>query len=130
MIAVDASIVVTALGDDGADGDLARARLRSTRLAAPHLIDLEVLSAWRRLLATGALDEQRADLARADLADLRVIRVPLPILLTRCWELRNNLTVYDAAYVASAELLDVPLLTADVRLAGAPGPRCPIEVLA
>ena len=130
MIVVDASVVVTALGDDGADGDAARARLRGERLAAPHLIDLEVASAWRRLAATGHLPTRRVELALADLLALRLERVPHGPLLQRAWELRDNLTVYDAAYVALAEALGAKLLTADARMAGAPGCRCPIEVLA
>lgn len=129
MIVVEASVVVTALGDDGPDGDQARARLRGERLAAPHVIDLEVISAWRRMSAAGDLDQRRADLAMADLRVLRVDRAPHGSLLPRCWELRANLTVYDAAYVALAELLEVTLLTADSKLAAAPGVRCPIEVL-
>lgn len=129
MIVLDASVVVTVLADDGPDGDTARARLRDTRLAAPHFIDLEVLSAWRRLVAAGAIDDRRAGLARRDLLALRLTRVPHADLLERCWELRDNLTVYDAVYVALAEVLGVPLLTADARLAAAPGPRCSVEVL-
>jgi len=129
VIVVDASVVVTALGDDGPDGDHARMRLRGERLIAPHVIDLEVASAWRRLYAAGELGGRRADLAIADLRDLRLDRVPHGPLLARCWELRTNLTVYDAAYVAVAELLGTTLVTADNRLAGAPGPRCRIEVL-
>jgi predicted nucleic acid-binding protein len=129
MIVVDASIVVTALADDGDDGDQARRRLRGERLAAPHLIDLEVVSAWRRLAAAGALDDRRAGLALADLAALRIDRVPHGRLLPRCWELRSNLTVYDAVYMALAEALDVVLLTADKRLVNAPGSRCTVELL-
>jgi predicted nucleic acid-binding protein len=129
MIVVDASIVTTALADDGADGDMARARLRGERLAAPAILDIEVLSAWRRLVATGALDDRRARLATADLRALRIGLAPHAPLLDRCWELRDNLTIYDAAYVALAEILDAPVLTADARLARAPGTRCPIEVL-
>jgi predicted nucleic acid-binding protein len=129
LIVVDASVIVTTLADDGPDGDRARDRLRGERLAAPHLLDVEVTSAWRRLVAAGGLDERRARLARADLHGLRVDRVGHGALLDRCWALRDNLTVYDAAYVALAELLQVTLLTADVKLANAPGPRCPIEVL-
>lgn len=129
MIVVDASVIVTALADDGPDGDRARERLRGERLAAPHLLDLEVTSAWRRLVAAGELDERRARLALADLQGLRVERVRHGSLLDRCWELRGNLTVYDAAYVALAELLEVILVTADAKLAKAPGSRCPIEVL-
>jgi len=131
LIVVDASVVVTALADDGHDGDRARDRLRGERLAAPHLLDLEVTSAWRRLVAAGELDERRARLALADLQGLRVDRVRHGKLLDRCWELRKNftVTVYDAAYLALAELLEATLVTADGKLAKAPGPRCPIEVL-
>jgi predicted nucleic acid-binding protein len=129
VIVVDASVVVTALGDDGPDGDRARLRLRAERLAAPHLMDLEVVSAWRRLAAAGEIDERRANLAIADLQALRVDRVRHGPLIRRCWELRANLTIYDAAYVALAELLDAPLVTADLRLSEAPGVRCAIEVL-
>jgi predicted nucleic acid-binding protein len=120
MIVVDASVVVTALADDGPDGDAVRARLRGERLVAPHLIDVEVLSAWRRLAAAGAIDDRRATLAIEDLRSLRVERVSHVELLERCWELRSNLTVY--------ELLDIALLTADTRLATAPGVRCPVEI--
>lgn len=129
MIVVDASVVVTALADDGPDGDRIRRRLRGESLVAPHLIDLEVTSAWRRLEAAGVLDPRRATLALADLRDLRIDRVPHAPLLDRCWELRSNLTTYDAAYVALAEATVATLLTADRRLAAAPGPRCEIEVL-
>jgi predicted nucleic acid-binding protein len=129
VIVVDASVIVTGLGDDGDDGDRVRAQLRNERLVAPHVIDLEVVSAWRRLVAAGHLDERRATLALADLGALRLERVPHRPLMDRCWELRNNLTVYDAAYVALAELMEVDLLTADARLAAAPGIRCRIQVL-
>ncbi len=129
MIVVDASVIVTALADDGPDGDATRARLADERLAAPHLIDLEVVSAWRRLLSAGSLDERRVGLAMTDLRQLRIERIPHRQLVDRCWELRENLTIYDAAYVALAETLNVALVTADTRLARAPGTRCPIEVL-
>jgi predicted nucleic acid-binding protein len=129
VIVVDASVIVTALADDGDDGDRARLRLRGERLAAPHLVDIEVTSAWRRMTAAGDLDLRRAALARVDLSSLRLDRVPHLRLLDRCWELRENLTIYDAAYVALAELLDTTLLTADRRVKDAPGVRCPIDVL-
>jgi predicted nucleic acid-binding protein len=129
VIVVDASVLVTALADDGLDGDKARLRLRGERLTAPHLIDLEVVSAWRRLAAAGSLDERRANFAMADLKALRLDRVRHEPLLERCWELRANLTVYDAAYVALAELLDATLVTADLSLSNAPGTRCAIEAL-
>ena len=129
MIVVDASVLVTALADDGPDGERHRHRLAGERLTAPHLIDVEVLSAWRRLAAAGRLDDRRAALARGDLRSIPIRRVPHLPLLERCWELRANLTVYDAAYVALAELLDAPLLTADAKLAKTPGSECTIEVL-
>lgn len=129
MIVVDASVIVTGLADDGPDGDRVRDRLRGEALAAPHVIDLEVVSAWRRLLAAGNLDERRVELALADLASLRLERAPPAPLLARCWELRHNITVYDAAYVALAELMGVHLLTGDSRLANAPGTQCNVEVI-
>lgn len=125
MIVVDASVLAPALGDDGADGQTARARLRGEDLAAPEIVDLEIASVWRRTLE----DERRAALALADLAELRLTRAPHLPLLARCWELRHNLTPYDAAYVALAEALDVALLTADARIAGASGVRCAVDVL-
>lgn len=129
MIVVDASIVVTALADDGPDGERHRQRLAGERLAAPHLIDVEVISAWRRLAAAGQLDERRAAFARADLRSLPIRRVAHAPLLERCWELRSNMTSYDAAYVALAELVDATLLTADAKLAATPGLTCRVEVL-
>ncbi len=130
MIVVDASVIVTALGDDGPDGDRTRGRLQGERLVAPHLIDVEVTSAWRRLSGAGHLDDRRAQLAIADLLALRIDRVPHGPLLQRGWELRANLTIYDGVYIALAEALDATLLTLDDRLAHAPGPRCAVELLA
>jgi predicted nucleic acid-binding protein len=129
VIVIDASVVVTGLADDGPDGDRVRARLRGERLAAPEVIDLEVASAWRRLVSTGNLHQRRAALALADLDAMRIERAPHRPLLARCWELRDNLTIYDAAYVALAELMQIPLLTGDRRLAEAPGARCGVELI-
>lgn len=129
MIVVDASVLAVALADDGVDGDRARERLRDERLAAPHLIDLEVVSAWRGLAAAGQLSPGRVALALADLQDLPLRRASHQPLLGRCWDLRDNLSVYDASYVALAEALDAPLLTADNRLAAVPGIRCQVEVI-
>jgi predicted nucleic acid-binding protein len=99
-------------------------------LAAPELIDLEVASAIRRQLRLGALDAWRAKLALRDLEDVALRRARHRPHLRRCRELRESLPVYDAAYVALAELLGVTLVTADARLASAPGVRCDVEVLA
>ena len=129
MLVVDASVLVAALADDGADGDLARARLRGERLAMPELADLEVASVLRRQMRVGALDGRRAGLALDDLAALPAQRAPHRRLLARCWELRDSLTFYDAAYVALAEAMHATLLTADRRLARATGPQCLIEIL-
>ena len=128
MLVVDASVLVTALADDGPDGDWSRVRLRGERLAAPELIDLEVSSVLRRLALGGQLPPSRAELAVADLLTFPLDRAPHRPLLLRCWELRETMTTYDAAYVALAEALDAVLLTADVRLSRAPGPHCTIEV--
>lgn len=129
MIVVDASVLVPALGDDGADGDQARSRLDGESLAAPQLIDLEVSSVLRRLLLAGHLPARRAELALSDLVALPLRRVSHRTLLPRCWDLRDNLTPYDAAYLALAEILGVPLVTADLRLSQAPGLRCDVELL-
>ena len=129
MIVVDASVIATALGDDGVDGDRARDRLKGEQLAAPHLMDLEVASVWRRHMAAGRLDARRASLALADLRDIPIHRARHVELLAGCWELRSNLTMYDAAYVALAEALAVTLITADKRLARSPGLMCAVETL-
>ena len=129
MIVVDASILAPALADDNSDGDAARTGLRDQALAAPELIDLEVASVWRRQVMAGQLEARRADLAVADLLALPLQRIPHRQLLTRCWELRENLTTYDAAYVALAELLDVVLVTGDKRLSRSPGLRCRVQVI-
>ncbi|MDQ3973671.1 MAG: type II toxin-antitoxin system VapC family toxin [Actinomycetota bacterium] len=127
MIVVDASVLAPALADDGDDGDRARGRLRAERLAAPGIMDLEVASVIRRALLAGDLHHRRAAFALDDLRALRLRRVGHLRLLPRIWELRHNLTPYDAAYVALAEALGTVLVTADQRLAQAAGPRCTIE---
>lgn len=129
MLVVDASVLAVALLDDARDGDAARARLHGEQLVAPALIDLEVVSVWRGLARGGRLDARRARLALEDLRALPLQRVDHTRLVDRCWELRDNLTVYDAAYVALAEALGATLLTGDARLSKATGPRCAIEVL-
>ena len=129
MLVVDASVLLPALAFDGPDGDTARARLRGQSLVAPELIDLETVSVIRRLLHAGQLHTHRAGHALTDLVELPLRRASHRPLLARCWELRENVTVYDAAYIALAELLEVPVLTADTRLANAPGARCQFELL-
>ena len=129
MIIVDASVIAPALADDDEDGERARSRLRGERLTAPEVLDLEVVSVIRKALLGGALTRRRAGLALADLVDLDLERVSHRPMLARIWELHQNLTPYDAAYVALAETIDATLITADRRLSLAPGPRCTIEYL-
>jgi predicted nucleic acid-binding protein len=129
VLVIDASVLAVALLDDGPDGDTVRHRLRGEQLAAPALIDLEVASVWRGLARGGLLDSRRVGLALDDLRDMPMQRVEHTPFLARCWELRDNLTIYDAAYVALAETLKAPLLTGDRRLSRATGPRCTIEVI-
>jgi len=102
VLVVDASVLVVALADDGPDGDQARARLRGERLVLPELADLEIVSVLRRQIRAGAIDTRRAGLALEDLAALPARRAPHRPLLARCWELRDNLSAYDASYVALA----------------------------
>lgn len=129
MIVVDASVLAPALADDGADGDRVRERLRGEQLAAPELIDLEIVSTIRRAARAGRLDDRRSGQALTDLVALPLRRVPHLPLLSRVWELRDNLTAYDAAYVALAEALDALLLTADGPMGRASGVCCEVEIL-
>lgn len=129
VIVGDASVLAAALADDGKDGDAARDRLLGQSLVAPELIDLEVASVFRRLVRTGRLPPRRADLALTDLHDLPLHRASHRPLLARCWDVRDNLTVYDASYVALAKALDITLVTADASLSRAPGLRCQVELV-
>ena len=130
MIVVDASMLALAVADHGAEGQRARDRLREDPdLHAPHLIDLEVISALRRLHSAGEVDQQEAEDALDALSDLTLARYPHWPLAPRIWELRANLTPYDASYVALAEELNCPLVTSDRRISRAPGIRCPVEIL-
>lgn len=129
MIVIDASAVVDVLLGDSDDATVRALRLTEEALHAPHLLDVEVLHAVRGLLLRGGIDQQRADLAVADLAQLEITRYPHTALRSRVWQLRDNLSAYDATYVALAEVLDMPLLTADKRLATAPGVTAQITVL-
>ena len=125
MIVVDASVAVLGLLNDGD----ARSYLADEAFACPHLIDPELLHALRAHVLRGEVAVADAERALGAWARLGMYRVPVVGLLERIWELRENLSAYDATYVAVAETLDTPLLTADARLARAPGPTCPITVV-
>ena len=98
-------------------------------LHVPHLIDLEVAQVLRRYASSGQLTPERCRAVLDDLADSPLNRYPHDFMLPRVWQLRDNLTAYDAAYVALAEELDAPLLTRDRRLAAAPGHTARIELV-
>ncbi|WP_411868832.1 type II toxin-antitoxin system VapC family toxin [Vulcanococcus limneticus] len=126
MVVVDASVLVNALLLDGAS----RARLADANLQAPDLIDAELLSVLRRLVLADQLPEQHALQALSTAQQLGLRRHSSRSHWSRAWELRTNLSAYDALYVALAEQLDATLLTADSRAARAPGLRCSVEVIA
>ncbi len=130
MIVVDASAVLE-VRLNGRAAPRLRARLLAAgqTLHAPELIDLEVLQVLRRFVRDRDLSLARATEALSDYRDLGIERFSHELLLERAWELRTNLTAYDAAYVALAELLDAPLLTADQRLARSPGHEAEIELI-
>lgn len=128
MIVVDASVIANVVGG-GESGRRARDRLVGARLLAPELVDLEVTSVIRRAHRTGRIGAERAIQALADLALLSVSRVSHTPFLGRIWELRDTVSPYDAAYVALAEVMEAPLLTADARLSRAPGLRCEVVLV-
>jgi len=130
MIVVDASAVLESLLRTPAATAVERRLFDPAQsLHAPHLLDVEVAQVIRRYATNGEIDAERGRMALADLADLPLHRYPHDFLLPRVWDLRNNLTAYDAVYVALAEALDAPLLTRDRRLAAAPGHHARIDLV-
>ena len=131
MPVVDASVLVEFLGG-GEHAAIAGGHLAASRgaLWAPHLVDAEVGHALRRTVAAGEIRPQAARAALRDLADLPLRRASHRGLLDRAWALRDNASFYDGLYLALAELLDTPLLTLDARLAGVPGTRASVMLLA
>lgn len=126
-LVVDASAVVAALVDGGADGVWAESKLATEPLAAPHLMPVEAANILRRAVIGRDLTVDVASLAHADLVQLPVELFSYEPFAERAWELRNTITAHDAWYVALAETLDARLVTLDVRLARASGPRCRFE---
>jgi predicted nucleic acid-binding protein len=122
---VDAGVVVGLIVGDADPG-----LLGDDDLAAPHLLDSEVIHVLRRLVLRDVLSEEQGAAALDGFAALRIRRYPAEWMRSRIWELRHNLSAYDATYVALAELTDAAaLLTTDARLANAPGVRCAVQVL-
>lgn len=130
MLVVDASALVEVLTVDPDDNpDLVRRIRGSEWMSAPDLIDYEVLNVLRRMVLRDDVDAKLAETARLTLRDLRLTRHALTDELTdRVWRLRDNASAYDASYVALAENLDVPLVTADSRLAGGLRDVTPIAI--
>ena len=131
MIVVDASAVLELLlGTERAERVAERVLAPDERLDAPHLLDIEVAQALRRLVHLSALTVPRAQQALDDFASLVIERHPHRELLPRVWQLRDSLSAYDSAYVALGEALDAPVLTCDAKLGRAHGHRARIEVVA
>jgi predicted nucleic acid-binding protein len=130
MIVVDASAITELLLQTEL-GTLVERRIfrDDDDLHAPHLLDVEVLSALRRLVHTRQLDIERAEEAVEDLGLLRVIRHGHLDLAARAWELRKNFTAYDAVYLALAESLNATVVTCDRPFGAAPGHSARIEVI-
>lgn len=127
MRVLDASVVADAMVVLGPVGDSARRVLaREAWLHAPAILGAEVTSALRAMVRRGELNAGAARGAALRTAQVRSRRYPFEPFLQRTWDLRDNLTTYDAWYVALAETLDAALVTTDDRLRRASGPRCPI----
>ena len=124
-LVADAGFVVAALVDGGTDGLWAEELLAGTDLAAPHLMPVEAANILRRAALIEEISQDVAALAHADLLELRITLFPYAPFAQRVWELRGNLTAYDAWYVALAEALNCELATVDHRLSRASGCRCP-----
>ncbi len=127
-VVVDASVLVAAASDSAAVGSWAESILAEGGLVAPHLVLVEASNILRRLELAERLGRLEAAAAARDLLQLDLFQVPFAPFAERVWQLRANLTAYDAWYVAVAEALALPLATLDRRLAGSPGPRCPFLV--
>jgi predicted nucleic acid-binding protein len=124
----DASALVAMLLDAGADGEWVTAMLEQSNLAAPALISFEAANIIRRHRLAALIPQDQALQAHADLLELAIELWPYAVLAERTWELRHNLSIYDASYVALAETLAAPLVTLDAKLAAATGPHCEIKL--
>jgi predicted nucleic acid-binding protein len=129
MIVLDASAMVDWLLQTPAGQRIEqRIYARNETLHSVHLLDVEFTQVLRRLMRERTLIPTRAEEAMEDLMALRITRYAPVLLLSRIWQLRNNMTVYDAAYVALAEELKAPLITRDQKIAAAPGHAAAVEV--
>ena len=125
---MSAEVAALLSAEPGAESIRERVASPGETLHVPHLFEIEVLHAMRSLTFRGTVSPERARLALSRLRNTRLVRYPHTPLMERIWGLRENLTAYDAAYIALAEALDAPLVTTDARLALAPGIRATVEV--
>jgi predicted nucleic acid-binding protein len=130
VLVVDTSAVLEALVARDPASRLLDRLARDGDLHCPHLLDTELLHALRRMVQRGEVSAERAEDARSDFADLALARYAHEPLTDRIWALRDNLTAYDATFVALAELLGAPLVTCDAKLADAPGHGARVELFA
>lgn len=127
-VVCDASALVALLLDGGPDGRWVADTLRDAELLAPSLVAFEAANVIRRHCLAGLVSADQAAQAHADLLDLAIEQWPYELVAARAWELRENLSVYDASYVAVAELTAATLVTLDRRIGGAPGLRCAVAM--
>jgi predicted nucleic acid-binding protein len=123
----DASAIAALLLDSGPDGQWVTKAVESGEIAAPALITYETANVIRKHELAGQISPDQSAQAHADLLDLAIELWPYDLLAARAWELRMNLSIYDATYVALAEITDLTLITLDKRLAKAPGTKCRIS---
>jgi predicted nucleic acid-binding protein len=121
---IDGSALVAATTDAGSAGTWAEHLLGEGGVVAPHLVLVEATNILRRLESVRQLTRLEATAAQRDLLSLDILLVPFEPFAERIWELRRNVTSYDAWYVAVAEAFDLPLATLDRRLSRASGPSC------
>ncbi len=117
-------MVVSALVDTGPDGQWAEQLLQNNEIVAPSLLQVECTNVLRRLTTSGKIIDLDASMAHRDLMLLPISLFPFEPFAERVWTLRNNLSSYDAWYVAVAESLNIPLATLDIKLTNASGPGC------
>jgi len=125
-IVCDASALVAMLVDGGSDGEWATSVFSDADLQAPHLVLFEAANVLRRLAAAGLVSTDQAAQGHVDLLDLQMELWPYELVAARSWQLRDNLSIYDASYVAVAELTGATLATLDGRIGRAPGLRCEV----
>lgn len=128
MKVVDAAALVALLTDAGSAGAWVAETIGTGPLAAPHLVLFETANILRRHAAAALISQDQAALAHRDLLDLDITLWPYEAMAGRAWELRHNATLYDASYLALAEMVEAPLVTFDARLRGVPGVRAEVLV--